>query len=83
MRPTWFAGAAGLTLFCALSHAACPEPVNMQLQLNESLICITMDDAALKKQLPLLRAWIQDPIVPSVRQLQRPGRWVSAARAGP
>ena len=26
---------------------------------------------------PLLRAWIQDPIVPSVRQLQRPGRWVS------
>jgi predicted acyl esterase len=26
---------------------------------------------------PLLRAWIQEPIVPSVRQLQRPGRWVS------
>ena len=26
---------------------------------------------------PLLRAWIQEPIVPSVRQRQRPGRWVS------
>ncbi len=26
---------------------------------------------------PLLRAWIQEPIVPSVRQPQRPGRWVS------
>lgn len=29
---------------------------------------------------PLLRAWIQEPIVPSVRQLQRPGRWVSEAQ---
>jgi hypothetical protein len=58
VRPMWFVGAAGLTLFCALSHAACPEAVNMQLQLNESLICITMDDAALKKQQPLLRTWI-------------------------
>jgi hypothetical protein len=58
VRPAWFVGAAGLTLFCALSHAACPEPVNMQLQLNESLICITLDDATLKKQQPLLRAWI-------------------------
>ena len=58
MRPTWFVGAAGLTLFCALSHAACPQPVNVQLQLNESLICITLDDAALKKQQPLLRTWI-------------------------
>jgi hypothetical protein len=45
-------------LFCALSHAACPQPVNVQLQLNESLICITLDDAALKKQQPLLRTWI-------------------------
>jgi uncharacterized protein len=29
---------------------------------------------------PLLRAWIQEPIVPSVRQLRRPGRWVSEAQ---
>jgi hypothetical protein len=58
VRPTCLVGAAGLTLFCALSHAVCPEPVNMQLQLNESLICIAMDDAALKKQRPLLRTWI-------------------------
>jgi predicted acyl esterase len=29
---------------------------------------------------PLLRAWIQEPIVPSVRQLQRPGRWVSESQ---
>jgi uncharacterized protein len=29
---------------------------------------------------PLLRAWIQEPIVPSVRQLQRPGRWASESQ---
>jgi hypothetical protein len=30
----------------------------MQLKLNESLICVAMDDAELKKEQPLLRAWI-------------------------
>jgi predicted acyl esterase len=29
---------------------------------------------------PKLRAWIQDPIVPAVRQLRRPGRWVAEER---
>ena len=30
----------------------------MQLKLDESLICVVMDDAALKKEQPLLRGWI-------------------------
>ena len=62
MRPAWFVSAAVLTSFCALGHAACPAPApapaSMQLQLGESLICVVMDDAALKKQQPLLRTWI-------------------------
>jgi hypothetical protein len=56
--PVRVAGAALLTAFCALAHAACPEPANMQLQLGGSAICIDMDDAALKNAQPLLRAWI-------------------------
>ena len=58
MGPARLVGAAVLTLFCAIGHAACPEPVSMQLKLNESLICVAMDDAELKKEQPLLRAWI-------------------------
>jgi hypothetical protein len=58
VRPAWFVGAAVLTSFCALTHAGCPEPASLQLQLNESLICVVIDDAALKKQQPLLRGWI-------------------------
>ena len=58
MRPTWLVSAAVLTSFCAIAHAACPEPPSIQLQLNGSTICVVMDDAALKKQQPLLRAWI-------------------------
>lgn len=58
MRPAWFVSAAVLTSFCALSRAACPEPVSLQLQLSGSLICVVMDDAALKKEQPLLRTWI-------------------------
>jgi hypothetical protein len=58
VRPAWFVGAAGLTVFCALSHAACPQGAGMQLQLNGSWICVLAEDAALKKQQPLLRAWI-------------------------
>ena len=58
MRPAWFVSAALLTSFCAIAHAACPEPASTQLQLNGSTICIVLDDTALKKQQPLLRAWI-------------------------
>jgi hypothetical protein len=58
VRPADFVGAAVLTLFGALCRAECPEPVSMQLQLHESLICIRIEDAALKKQQPLLHAWI-------------------------
>jgi hypothetical protein len=50
--------AAVLTSFCAIAHAACPERVSIQLPLNGSTICVMMDDAALKKEQPLLRAWI-------------------------
>jgi hypothetical protein len=58
VRPAWLVGAAVLTSFGALSDAACPDPVNLQLQLGDSRICVVMEDAALKKQQPLLRAWI-------------------------
>jgi hypothetical protein len=58
VRPAWFVSAAVLTSFCAIAHAACPEPVSIQLQLNGSTICVVVEDAALKKEQPLLRAWI-------------------------
>jgi hypothetical protein len=58
VRPKWIVSAAVLTSFCALGHAACPEPVSLQLQLDKSLICVVMDDAVLKKEQPLLRTWI-------------------------
>jgi hypothetical protein len=58
VRPAWFVSAAVLTSFCALAHAACPQPVSLQLQLGGSTICVDMDAAALKTAQPLLRAWI-------------------------
>ncbi|MEO7208989.1 MAG: hypothetical protein ABI356_03485 [Steroidobacteraceae bacterium] len=58
MRPAWLVSAAVLLSFCAISQAACPEPASMQLQLNESLICVALDDDALKKEQPRLRTWI-------------------------
>jgi hypothetical protein len=58
VRPAWFVSAAVLTSFCAIAHAACPEPAGIKLQLSGSTICVVMDDAALKKEQPLLRAWI-------------------------
>jgi len=58
VRPAGFVSAAVLTSFCAIAHAACPEQVSIQLQLNASTICVVMDDGALKKEQPLLRAWI-------------------------
>jgi hypothetical protein len=58
VRPAWIVSAAVLTSFCALCHAACPEPASIQLQLNGSMICVVMEDGLLKKQQMLLRAWI-------------------------
>ena len=58
MRPSGLVSAAVLTSFCAIAHAACPERVSIQLQLSGSTICVVLDDAALKKEQPLLRAWI-------------------------
>jgi hypothetical protein len=58
VRPAWIVSAAVLTLFASLAHAACPEAVSMQLQLPGSVICVVMEDAAMKKQQPLLREWI-------------------------
>jgi len=56
--PVKFVGAAILTMFCALCDAACPVPANIQLQLNASLICVVVEDTALNKEQPRLRAWI-------------------------
>lgn len=58
MRPSGLVSAAVLTSFCAIAHAACPERVSIQLQLSGSTICVVLDDAALKKEQPLLRGWI-------------------------
>ena len=58
MRLMKIVAAAILTAFCGLCDAACPDPVNIQLQLNASLICVVMNDAALIKEQPRLRAWI-------------------------
>jgi hypothetical protein len=58
VRPVKFVGAAILTMFCALCDAACPVPANIQLQLSASLICVVVDDSALNKEQPRLRAWI-------------------------
>ncbi len=58
MRAAGFVSASVLTSFCALTHAACPGPTSMQLQINASLICVIMEDDALKKEQPLLRTWI-------------------------
>jgi hypothetical protein len=58
VRPACFVSVAVLTSFCAIAHAACPEPASIQLQVSGSTICVVMDDAALKKEQPLLRAWI-------------------------
>jgi hypothetical protein len=59
VRPAKFVGAAILTMFCALCDAACPDAVNMQLQLNASSICVVVDDTALNKEQPRLRTWIE------------------------
>ena len=59
MRVAGFVSVSVLTSFCATAHAACPAAASMQLQLNASLICVVVDDAALKKEQPLLRAWIE------------------------
>jgi hypothetical protein len=56
---TRLASAAVLSSLCALAHAECPDPVSTQLHLSGSAICIIIDDAALIKQQPLLRAWIE------------------------
>jgi hypothetical protein len=58
VRPAWSVSAAVLTSFCAVAHAACPEPASVQLQVSRSTICVAMDDVSLKREQPLLRAWI-------------------------
>jgi hypothetical protein len=40
------------------AHAACPVSATLQVPLSASVICVTIDDAALLKQQPMLRAWI-------------------------
>jgi len=55
---TRMVGVVVLTAFCSLSHAACPNPATIQLQLNASIICVFVEDTALNKQQPRLRAWI-------------------------
>jgi hypothetical protein len=44
--------------FCSMAHGACPDPVTTQIEIEGSSICVIIDDAALSKQQPMLRTWI-------------------------
>jgi hypothetical protein len=56
----FFIAAASLLAFIASpARAACPASTTLQLQMSASLICVSIDDAALLKQQPLLRTWIE------------------------
>jgi hypothetical protein len=50
--------AATLAAFCGIAHGACPEHVTTQIEVSGSNLCVFIDDAALAKQQPLLRTWI-------------------------
>src|SRR6516165_7346255 len=50
--------AAALATVCAAAHGACPNPVSTQIEIEGSSICVIIDDAALSKQQPMLRTWI-------------------------
>jgi hypothetical protein len=58
VRSAWIISAALLTSFGALSHAACPQPTNIQLQLGESMICVAIEDIPAQTEQTLLRAWV-------------------------
>jgi hypothetical protein len=50
--------AAVLAAFCATAHGACPDHVTTEIKVDGSSVCVFIDDAALSKQQPLLRTWI-------------------------
>jgi hypothetical protein len=43
---------------CNLACAACPETASARIGVSGATVCVFVDDAALQKQLPLLREWI-------------------------
>jgi hypothetical protein len=51
--------AAALTASCAIAHGACPDHVAAEIKVGESSVCVFIDDAALSKQQPMLRTWIE------------------------
>jgi hypothetical protein len=53
------AATAGLAM-TLVNHArgACPEHVTAEIKVSGSTLCLIIDDAALSKQQPILRAWI-------------------------
>jgi hypothetical protein len=55
-----FALAAAMLLACVCTRAqaACAAATTLQVQLSGSMICVSIDDAALIKQQALLRTWI-------------------------
>jgi hypothetical protein len=50
--------AAALAAFCGIAQGACPENVTTQIEVSGSSLCVFIDDAALSKQQPSLRTWI-------------------------
>jgi hypothetical protein len=59
VRLSCILAAALLASFCKVAQAACPSSATTQLQLAGSSLCVIIDDAALLKRRPLLRAWIE------------------------
>jgi hypothetical protein len=58
MRASLIFGGLMLASLGARSHGACPSQVSMELKVSGSSICVVIDDAALPRQQPLLRTWI-------------------------
>jgi hypothetical protein len=52
------AAAMLLACVCSRAQAACPPATTLQMQLSGSVICVSIDDAALIKQQALLQTWI-------------------------
>jgi hypothetical protein len=51
--------AAAAAAFCAIAHGACPEHVTTEMEVQGSHLCVFIGDAALSKQQPMLRTWIE------------------------
>jgi hypothetical protein len=59
VRISWITVAALMVGLSARANSACPTPTSTSLLLAGSTICVLIEDSALVKQQPMLRAWIE------------------------